>query len=150
MAGSARLARRGGNFCVYGAGPDYERIAELEKLLGMQPASRFSNTKPTLRRWTTPDPGWFGREVASLQAMRDSMGYTFGQSGGSGSMTATNLPTRKQPPQSDPFVWRELLMGRVVAIGSDKPFPGTRDQWNWLLNSIEGTNWIWHQRTDFR
>lgn len=43
------------------------------------------------------------------------------------------------------FRHREMRLGRVVAIVSD-PFPGTMNDWGWLLNTLGINQWNWQHR----
>ena len=47
-----------------------------------------------------------------------------------------------------PFVFRGAQLGCVVAIASNKPFPGTRKEWSWIFNSVEDHT-QWFRRTGF-
>jgi hypothetical protein len=44
---------------------------------------------------------------------------------------------------------RENSLGAIVAIASDKPFPGKDTDWIWVFNSVPRNHWMWYQRNGF-
>ena len=52
-------------------------------------------------------------------------------------------------PASPPFAMRTIGLGAIVAIASDKPFPGKDTDWMWIFNSVPRSHWMWYQRNGF-
>jgi hypothetical protein len=44
------------------------------------------------------------------------------------------------------FLLRSWDLGQVVAFAAEDPFPGSKDHWTWVLNSIGPGRWLWAQR----
>jgi len=126
-------ARAGGNLCVYGAGDDWHALAELEEILSLPPLQDAD--KGPRRGWAEPAGATFGVTV-------NADGSTVVQA----KPNAPGASTPPTPPMKAPFVWRNHGMGLVLAIAAEKPFPGTIDEWRWLLNSIGANRYSWPTR----
>jgi hypothetical protein len=50
---------------------------------------------------------------------------------------------------SPPFVHRSARFGRVVAISTNKPFPGKPDDWRAVFHAAGEHHWKWFRRTGF-
>jgi hypothetical protein len=122
---------------VYAVGDEYERLAELEAILGLPP----SNETDSVRGWSRPDAANYGITVFDNSQYRNIR------------PTGVTQPTNKSktPPPTDltPFVVRAVERGQVAAMATDDPFPGTPELWNWLLYSLgdqRWKHWKWYQR----
>ncbi len=52
-------------------------------------------------------------------------------------------------PSEPPFLWRELGLGAVVVCRSPSLFPGTPEDWGWILNTLDPNRWLWYRRGGF-
>lgn len=136
----------GGNLFVYGAGADWSRLAEIEGGLPLE-AFDDADDAPT-RGWTPPndahydwrlkdylDTGRYGFSP-SAQVLRDGQTVDLAD--------ATQLANLK--PAQPPFVVRPHGLGTIVALASDNPFPGQREQWAWLFNQLGSDRYLWYNR----
>ena len=144
----------GGNLLVYGVGSDWQRLPELESLLGLAPGEADRGSNPAARGWTEPDRRQFGRRLRGIgsgspETWADAMGVPPGVY--PPATTSVPGPVRQpagpqEPPDRPHFVVRDFGMGLVVALAPEDPFPGTAHQWSWVLNTIGSTRWLWYQR----
>lgn len=44
------------------------------------------------------------------------------------------------------FAWRECGLGSVTAFADPNLYPGTRDQWAWVLNTLSPERWLQYRR----
>jgi hypothetical protein len=131
--------RTGGTLCLFDTGRDPATLQEIEKLLGA-PEDETLAAKPN-RGWKAPTSNTFDEQVRkSIEAAAAAAARS-----GNGSATApsTPLPTA---PSEPPFFWRDIAFGQVVSIPADDPFPGERDNWKWLLASLEASSSRWASR----
>jgi hypothetical protein len=148
----------GGNLCVSGVGEDWQRVGELESLIGL-PVSEKRKTKgapPT--GWTEPNAGRFGKAVQGLGSETlgpfDPIPPDFGRgnrspyaTGGSSVKASVQpIPKRTPAPKQAHFAYRSHEMGLIVAIRPEDPFPGTAAEWAWMLNSIGANRFLWPKR----
>lgn len=142
-----KWALSGPTLCVYGVGDQFERLKELEQLLSM-PAAKTVPDGPrgTWRALKATD----GRRKFSdfnvpLNQYAYSQPMMAGTSGGkaTSSNPVTPLPDDKSHEQ---LLIRELGFGRIVAMKSVEPFPGTTELWEWLLHSIGEDRFRWFRR----
>jgi len=142
----------GGNLLVYGVGSDWQRVPELESLLELEPGEANRRSPPGARGWSESDRTKFGRRLRGIGS---------GSSSGPWAtmapmMTALAPAVSPDPPQVTPppdapkgpsdFIFREFGAGLLVALSPEDPFPGSEDQWSWVLNTIGSTRWLWYQR----
>jgi hypothetical protein len=133
-------ALTGGNLFVHGVGADGERLAELERLLGLDAVAGES----AVERWTAPQTRHFSRIVDDPQIESYEQVARYDAAG--------NLI---QPPQVEAgnnvapekphFVTRTMGLGMVVAFSGD-PFPGTPEQWGWVWNHVGHQRYLWPRR----
>ena len=126
----------GGNLCVFGAGDNWHGLASMEQLLHC-PATDAEATAPN-RGWNEPlaelyDTDQHGLPTAVAEV--DDGGQPIG--------AASVKPKR---PDTAPFVRKYAMLGQVVAIANDNPFPGQRFIWNWMFNDIGQARWQWQFR----
>lgn len=122
---------------VYGAGDEFEKLAELEQLLDVP----VLDADAPYRGWGPPDVKEYGK------AAFDNSSYQLVQQR---PVPLNDKKTKtKTPPTPTPFVVRPVEGGRLVAYASDNPFPGNRDSWNWLLRSLTPNQWMWYRRFGF-
>ena len=140
-------AAAGGNLWVYGVGADWNRISRLERLLKL-PDSVKDQKRPV--GWTQPHVKFFGLERKRVEDVRYYPGFNrprvISYAYLNESAKPSKSPDAPKPPKKPPFVYRYFEMGMVVALAADKPFPGTRWQWGWLLDATGPEHWIWEKR----
>jgi hypothetical protein len=140
---------------VYGVGDGFERLAELERLLELPRLPLAAAEPAEYRGWSIP------REEDNHGTLDISWNTV---TGGSGAVREWPLPERDTAQDTSqgtanqgaspslskpPFLKRSALLGCVVAIGSDNPFPGADKEWIWIFNSVNDTHWRWYQRNGF-
>jgi hypothetical protein len=145
--------RGGATLLVYGAGGEFERLAELEKHLALPPLPPDPEESETYRGWKLPDAGRYDQPLqTSWDNLRNPYGQVYGvQPYMSGSFdpapaTKPNPAGRRAPPTKPPFLRRSAGLGSVVAIAADQPFPGTETDWIWIFNCVPSNQWSWYQR----
>ncbi len=158
----------GGNLCAYGVGTQWERLGELESLLGLAPGSDSEVPDPHERGWTEPARDLFGQvmrgagsEISTLlmAGMEAEMSPEFPPLGAAAATAPEDGEERArwyaQARQTRPddcfsFVFRDLHMGMVVAVADENPFrsAGPREVlgWSWMLNSIGAKRLLWYRR----
>ena len=144
--------RSGATLLVYGAGDEFERLAEIEKHLALPPLPADPEESEAYRGWTLPDGN---RYYMPLQTSWDNLRNPYGQVYGQPYMTGSYDPPaattpsqtgRRAPPTKPPFLRRSAGLGSVVAIATDQPFPGTDTDWIWIFNCVPSNQWSWYQR----
>jgi hypothetical protein len=155
FAALAAWAASGPLLVVYDVGADFERLAELEKLLAL-PALP-ADDDAARRGWTPADNS---RHLPTLEMLNNPYVQqnmpTYGPYGYA-VKTATVDPldsltndTKPLPaPEEPPFLLRPCGMGTLVAISADQPFPGSEDDWKWIFNCVPRNHWLWFQRNGF-
>jgi hypothetical protein len=159
----------GTTLCVYDVGKDFVRLAELEQLLALpaarlapakspptsddeptkelaQPAQPQPKPKAEHRGWTPADPQEYDVDLVGYDP---TSAYQY-QNGSQAMMQANSTEGAPagslSPPAETPFVGRSAGLGYVIAIADENPFPGTRMDWIWLLNSVPADHWMWYKR----
>ena len=138
----------GGTVCVHDVGGGYQKLGDIERLCG---ASPLGIDAKSFRGWSVPNRRDFGRKNESLQMAQESQQRNYGtvepdetaqekSAGEDGASAATD--EMGQPL----FVYRSWGLGTLVVYGSTGPFPGTRREWEYLLNSLGDDRWMWYQR----
>lgn len=150
--------------CVTGAGADFAKLPEIERLLALPP---LDDVTPKRRwNWNSPAPAAFAEQPNLVSgAMRNQQpGVTYALQGGVMVATAAGTvaaPGMGESAKGEPapqaviarqqalaksFVWRRWGPGVVVAMAEENPFPGDNKQWSGLLNALPPVNWAWYQR----
>lgn len=160
----------GGNLCVYGVGREWDRLAEMESLVGFAPGP---DGDPVARGWIEPRERLFGRPlrgmgpgvtgpdfVAVFVEGADEVDVDTSDMGGMGGPAEgeeASENAESEPPRepADPetrlrFVFRQVNMGMIVAVGDEDPFTdpaawGARG-WSWMLNCLGSKRFLWYQR----
>ncbi|MCC6126785.1 MAG: hypothetical protein IT426_17620 [Pirellulales bacterium] len=138
----------GGNLWVYGVEGDkggWDRLTELEQLLGLETATGRENTEFEERGWSKPSGTAAELQIPSSAIPPDPYADTY-QPPGSQPTTITMIPGSAAPP----LLLREYGMGTVAAIASADPFAGkqpwTVSDWAWLFSSTGQGRWQWNLR----
>ena len=147
----------GGNLWVYAVGEDWQRVGELESLLGLPPGTGDAGG-PADRRWNRPEKEVYLRRVqgalSEIDAAERRYSGTISRVFESDGIIYSDEPTYQgivQPPigeaPSGPhFLLRRYEMGQIVALAAEDPFPGTADEWRGVLNAVGPDRWLWHRR----
>ena len=147
--------RGGTTLIVYGAGEEFERLAEIEKHLVLAPLPPDPEESEAYRGWTLPDAKRHNKTLRfTADNLRNPYGPVYGlaQSYSSTAMASldedadVNAADLLPAPTKPPFLRRSAGLGTVVAIASDKPFPGQETDWIWIFNSVPSNQWSWYQR----
>jgi hypothetical protein len=145
---------------VYGVGEKYASLQELESLLELLPLRPHSSA-PAFRGWRIPDPGAKNAnvtqvfdqtaEAASVPAVGDAGDTALPPSSpvadDENAQIDAQMKSAATTPQ--PFLFRPAVMGCLVAIASDNPFPGSRKGWDEIFGSVGLSHWQWFKRTGF-
>ena len=131
----------GGNLCVFGVGADWQALAGLEQALRF-PATPQAETV-AIRNWHEPRKEHFSRPL--------ELSVSFDPLASDAATTAAlveEIGEEKAPvaPERFPFVWNEAMLGRVVVMSSENPFPGEKLDWQWMFNTIGPSRWNWRFR----
>ena len=124
----------GGTLIVFGAGDKWERIGELQQLLGL-PATGIDETgdiDPTKFGWITP-------------SRNEETGPPVSKSPEAASDESDN----REDPATAPFVMQSAGFGTVVALRVDDSSTSSNTKspdWNRLLISVGPQRWQWFQR----
>lgn len=161
----------GGNLCVYDVGGRWDRLPELESLLGLPPGTADPASLPPARGWREPKdkrgrPDKFGQPVGGVgrNAADPFLGGIYPAAAESADMMGmgadggpTPLPQPRPKRRTDvgpddcfQFVFREFDTGMIVAVADEELFEISNPQvtlgWAWLLNSIGSRRFLWYQR----
>jgi hypothetical protein len=147
-----RWVAAGGNLWVYGLGAEWQELGEVEDFVKLPPGTAGSG-EPAERGWAAPNEKL--RDRPPRGAMYSEPTYAPGYYPGmdpetSGEADAELIPLRRKPP-ADPgkpiaFLTRPVEQGLVVAIAEAAPFPGAKEDWQWVLNAMGSERWLWYQR----
>ncbi len=133
----------GSTMCVYGLGTEFEQLAELEALLQLPDLGSAVDAES--RGWRAPSSQGYGTEVVAFRDARWNQQW-HDPATGENLLAAGTTPKARVPDQPRPFLIRGVECGRVVALAATNPFPGQREDWIWLLNSLNKEDYMWYQR----
>jgi hypothetical protein len=146
---------------ITGVGNDFAGLAEIERVLKLPKLPVPQGAQEDFRGWTPADnehhrpnlrsdfedfqasmrpantPNWQRQVYPQPRFNRPGV-----------NPYATNDDQLAAPPQT-PFVLRPNSLGVIVAIASDRPFPGKETDWIWVFNSVPRNHWMWYQRNGF-
>jgi hypothetical protein len=126
----------GGNLWIWGAGANWERLAELEELTKLW--------GPSAAPWYDPPANDLNRGLDVGFASDRSVDYSMGGAAVTASEAMANndsLKNMKAPPQP-PFRLRKAQLGLVLAFSGDRPLganPASIEDignWTWAMNSV--------------
>ncbi len=142
----------GGNLCVSGMGENWERIQDLESLIGLPESKRRTIEGAPPSGWAEPNPARWGEPVHGLEFETlgpfDGLSVPVNSSPGmAADATASqdNSPRTPAPKQAH-YTHLPYEMGLIVAIAPESPFPGEPAEWAWMLNSIGVDRFDWSKR----
>ncbi|MEO8498122.1 MAG: hypothetical protein ABI614_23905, partial [Planctomycetota bacterium] len=135
----------GPTLCVYGVGEDYSGIPDLERLFKLNAADQINRESSSgdflARGWVAPSVADYAREVKAVNGVQWNNGQAITLQ-----RNQFNTPlSRPKPEDAKPFLIHGVDHGHLVAFAAD-PFPGTREDWCWLFNSLNNQDWMWYQR----
>lgn len=122
--------RCGGTLLVTAAGDPETASATSSKL--------FVGDSTSVSTWSWTEPKFENRNVAQI-VHQDT-------SGGSTSISTPTASPSEWPREAMPFRVSDVGFGKLVLFRAE-PFPGTAQDWFWLLKSIGGMpRWDWGKR----
>jgi hypothetical protein len=135
----------GGNLFIYGTSGDRENAPELNRLLDLdrRMPSGASWRRPRLEDRNAEFIGYVnqypGQSVATV---------TTTKAGSSGKTDkASNSGTESQPAQSDlSFSVRPFGLGQLAVSSLADPFPGTLEDWGWVIKTFKTNRVQWQER----
>jgi len=147
----------GGNLWVFGAGDQWQRLADLEQLAELPPQG--DGASPAQRGgWREPSGALRGQPVRGVLPGQEGMVV---DQFGNELPVAEGVETRPEqailpgietagPPHpggKPPFRLRPYAMGRLVAFASEGDLlNGNADLWAWVFNEVGRDRWLWCQR----
>jgi hypothetical protein len=132
---------------VYGVGQDFERLEELERLLGLPQLPLPPGGAEHLRGWELPKATQnTGKLITPFEDYQNGL---VDDAAADSQNTTAARSTEIGWPEREPFVRRTAGFGCVVALATEKPFPGRQADWAWLFNSVPENHWKWFRRTGF-
>jgi hypothetical protein len=156
-----RWTAAGGTLWVFGAGGQWQRLGEIDRLLGEGDEAGGS-------AWSLPDAKHHSRNLEAGFGSYNYAQYGVPQPMPGGAMPA--VPPVPQPAQAGaapPFQSRLYMQGMVLAFSAEELtvpppggappadpnaaaathlFPGTPEQWGWVLNHMQDDRALWSQR----
>lgn len=129
----------GGNLWVHNVGRQWEKLANVERLLRLPAGGPSAGATPAL--WTAADPLTFN-EPWSRPPCIVNYGY-YGQS--VSDQKPPKSPSAEEIRRRFGFLLRDVGLGQV-AVFAEAPFPGSRQRWAWILNTIGDKRYLWVQR----
>lgn len=135
-----KWAANGCSLVIYDVGEDLAKLAEVEKLCTLQPR----NDEDADAGWREADTGYAHRYLRALQSQ---IGIVYDQSGNP--ITPPSAPQAPTNLKGRPFAIHPLMLGRVAAMSSEQPLGDPPIEMMWLMNQLEGRNWINYQRNGY-
>lgn len=132
-------ARTGGNLIIFDAPDDPATARKLAELAELPPATGAADA------WKFPNAS-IRNEIPEVEVSAFSEGIEITE-------TMSAAPAGARPANSK-FVWkggdkafktRNIMQGQLIVFAGN-PFPGTRHEWAWLLNSIGQWQFSWTRR----
>ena len=141
----------GTTLCVFAVGEDFSRISDLESLFELNvaaaPESGSSLGDLLARGWAAPRVADYANEVHAIRgAQWNQQMYAQPLLARATPTNNNNASTRLKPDRPRPFLIREVDHGHLVALAAANPFPGKREEWCWLFNTLNNQDWMWYQR----
>ena len=141
----------GPTLCVYDDGEDFSGIPELERLFELHSPGEIDRENASgdsvAPGWTAPRIADYANEVTAVR------GVQWNQQMYAQPMAVTALPqnspiasTLLKPDNPKPFLIRGVDHGHLVAFADADTFPGKREDWCWLYNTLNNQDWMWYQR----
>ncbi len=146
----------GGNLCIYDAGERFERLVDIDGLLGDRLPAAAGDVGPGDDAWADCDSALltdlnataFDPMVVADELLEDDPAPP--QDLG----TLKKFAARQAAQGGRPFRWRAFRLGRVVAWTASDPFPATTDpalsdrlnEWHWIRATLGPTRYSWAQR----
>ncbi len=134
-----RWVQVGGNLVVSGIGDDWRGLVTLDKLLSTVDGP---TTDSPLGDWSEPDKELYGEPL---------QGATFAANSARPRVAIENVPDAQandkptSAPANSPFVWKDAMLGRVVAISGD-PMKIDNVTWRWIFNTLGFDRFKWQTR----
>jgi hypothetical protein len=124
----------GGNLCVYGVGDDWLALGEIESLVEC-PSDEDQLGRPQ-RGWRKPSKESKNKARSADPVNPDDVAAEVAGADDRSDATADDAP----------FALKQAMLGQVVAIADEDPFPGDTKHWQWMFTAMESWRWNWRQR----
>lgn len=139
----------GTTLCVYDVGEDFRDIRELEHLFALSSSDSadagVSSSELSDRGWMAPRTAEYASEIHATRGVDWNNNSLYSQP-----MVPATKPNNTTPPgkpeNAKPFLIRNVDQGHLVAFADANPFPGKREDWCWLFNTLNNQDWMWYQR----
>jgi hypothetical protein len=142
----ADWVRAGQTLIVYDSGEDFAGLSQIEQLLQLPAVPKADEAR--FRGWRQPAKGIRNDKLRTL--VEDGRYYGRGMATTvvqSDPQLNVEVPgTEGNVDKAWAFVIRDAGLGQVVAFDAD-PFPGSQQDWAWMLNSLRGNAWNPTQRS---
>ena len=155
VAALREWAATGNTLCVHGIGKDFDRLDDCERVLDLR------EIRGTPRNgWRDPATGDFAtffdydltQNNGAYVTVNGTQQWLYGtdllehrkrEAAKGRKETPAEIARKRRAAQ---FIYRDIGLGNVVALSTDKPFPGTNRQWGWIFRTLDRTNYKWYQR----
>lgn len=145
-----RWLSSGTTLCVYDLGENFSDLAELEQLFEFDAddsEAEFSSSELQARGWSVPRAEDYDAEVYATRGVDWTNDQWYAQPQTTPVNPRRNTKTTNlKPDRPMPFIFRGVDHGTVVAFADANPFPGKREEWCWLFNTLSNQDWMWYQR----
>lgn len=141
-----RWTAAGGNLLILGVGTQWERLEEVERLVGW--GREAGAADPT---WNEPKPedyekmlfqtGAVAVPVVPIPSPMLSPGLSVDYS-----KIETEIPRQRTRPSRAPFKSRPYKLGMVTVLAAVDPPLANGSEWTWLLNTLGADRVLWQQR----
>ncbi len=140
----------GPTLCVYDVGEDFRNIRQLEKLFALSsdaaPDAGYSSSELSERGWIAPSVAEYASDVRATRSAEWNNNTPYLQPQSAAPSPANDKTPPLTPDNPRPFLIRDIDQGHLVAFANANPFPGKREEWCWLFNTLNNQDWMWYQR----
>ncbi|MCA9122865.1 MAG: hypothetical protein KDB11_21915 [Planctomycetales bacterium] len=140
----------GTTLCVYDAGANFENLPEIERLFGIDidevADPELSSSDLRKRGWSAPNPTAYDTEIYAARGVDWNNDQWYSQPQAAVARPRNSQKSKVTPDREKPFVFRSFDHGFLVAFADENPFPGKREEWCWLFNTLNNQDWMWYQR----
>ena len=140
----------GATLCVYGAGEEFRGIPNLERLFELkspgEEASDASLDDFVKRGWTAPTNAGYDTEVHATRGVEWNNQWYMQPTAVNATPRNKKTTSGLKPENPNLFLIRAVEQGRLVVFADANPFPGKREEWCWLFNTLNNQDWMWYQR----
>ena len=133
----------GPTLCVTGAGDNFAKLPEIEKLLDAPPVQAQDNSQESLAGgWQRPTEEMLAREIHAFQDYSD-------EAAADGADFLVDGEAMQKPsitPLATGIAMREMGLGTVVAFSAENPFSENAEYWRAVFSAVGQSRWHWAAR----